>query len=116
MPTFCLAPAPAPLPSRSKIAASVTSIKESDRKLTIHRRTSSHHGRTLRILGHAAEHLTSSINFSRDNHDTAATLEAIHILLRLSREVFDDYARTNDQHHPVADWLMRQAVRVYGAA
>lgn len=81
---------------------------------TIHRRTKSHHGAALRILGHAAEYL-SARPFAVESPD-AGDLKAAHILMRLSREVFDDYASSTRRHHPVADWIMDQAVRIYGAA
>jgi hypothetical protein len=51
-----------------------------------------------------------------DPAQQAADREAIHILMRLSREIFDDYAATNHKRRPITDWLMSQAVRVYGAA
>ncbi|MBS1799172.1 MAG: hypothetical protein JSS95_05030 [Acidobacteria bacterium] len=82
--------------------------------LTIHRRSRSHHGATLQTLGHAAEHLAAR-SFAAEATD-AGDREATHILMRLSREVFDDYVRLTRQRHPVADWIMGQAVRVYGAA
>jgi hypothetical protein len=48
--------------------------------------------------------------------DARAEREAIHILQRLSREIFDDYVAMTQQRHPVTDWIMNQAVRLYGAA
>src|ERR1700754_2198942 len=60
--------------------------------LTIHRQTKSHHGRVLRTLGHAAEYLVDSRRFSIDPCDLHAEQEAVRILMRLSREVFEEYA------------------------
>ena len=91
-------------------------LRESDRHLTIHRRTGSHHGRALQILGHAAEELAAQLAFEIDPRQEAALRQAIHILMQLSRSVFDEYAEQAPNRHPVADWLMRQATRVYGAA
>ncbi|HEX7158412.1 MAG TPA: hypothetical protein VF214_05345, partial [Edaphobacter sp.] len=58
--------------------------------LTIHRRTDTHHGVTLRLLGHAAEYLVESRMFAAS--DSKADQEAVHILMRLSREIFEEYA------------------------
>jgi hypothetical protein len=58
--------------------------------LTIHRITMTHHGRTLLMLGHAAEYLVDSRRFQATANDSDT--EAIHILMGLSRSVFDDYA------------------------
>ena len=49
--------------------------------LTIHRITSTHHGRTLLMLGHAAEYLANSRRYSTEKVDHAANVEAIHILM-----------------------------------
>jgi hypothetical protein len=84
--------------------------------LTIHRRTASHHGDALRMLGHAAEYLVSSRAFSIEQPKTMADREAAQIVVGLSRQVFEEYARINSQRHPVTDWIMKRAVRIYGAA
>lgn len=94
-----------PLPSR-----------ERSPNLTIHRRTASHHGDALRTLGHAAEYLVSSRAFSIEQPETMADREAAQILVGLSRQVFEEYARINSQHHSVIDWIMNRAARIYGAA
>ena len=60
--------------------------------LTIHRVTKTHHGRTLLMLGHAAEYLADSRKFLPRGKATDSDIEAIHILMGLSRSVFDDYA------------------------
>jgi hypothetical protein len=83
--------------------------------LAINRKTKSHHGSTLRTLGRAAEHLAKSNSFLATCPDRGDR-EAIHILMRVSREVFEEYADITRQRHPVTDWIMSQAVRVYGAA
>jgi hypothetical protein len=84
--------------------------------LTIHRVTETHHGRALRILGHAAEHLVLSASCSTHCGHATGDSDAIRILMRLSREIFDDYAAMNTHRHPVTHWVMERAVRVYGAA
>jgi hypothetical protein len=60
--------------------------------LTIHRLTRTHHGRTLLMLGHAAEYLVDSRRYLVQGKATDSDNEAIHILMGLSRSVFDDYA------------------------
>jgi hypothetical protein len=60
--------------------------------LTIHRLTRSHHGRTLLMLGHAAEYLVDSRRYLAYGKATDSDNEAVHILMGLSREVFNDYA------------------------
>jgi hypothetical protein len=84
--------------------------------VTIHRLTESHHGGTLRTLGHAAEYLIATRAIAFDQPETKADREALRILRELSRRVFDEYAERSRQHHPVTDWIMSQAVRVYGSA
>jgi hypothetical protein len=61
--------------------------------LTIHRVTDTHHGRTLLMLGHAAEYLVHSRRFLHQATDDDSAREAVHLLMGLSRNVFDDYAR-----------------------
>jgi hypothetical protein len=87
-----------------------------DRRLTIHRPTPAHHGRALGILGHATEHLTVRVAFCADGRLAAADLEALAVLSRLRRTVFDEYAYLRRHHHPLIEWLIRQATRVYGTA
>jgi hypothetical protein len=60
--------------------------------LTIHRVTGTHHGRTLLMLGHAAEYLVDSRRFLQRAAVNHSDNEAIHILMGLSRNVFDEYA------------------------
>jgi hypothetical protein len=60
--------------------------------LTIHRITKTHHGRTLVSLGHAAEYLANSRRFLLREKMNDSDNEAIHILMSLSRRVFDEYA------------------------
>jgi hypothetical protein len=78
--------------------------------LTIHRITSTHHGRTLLMLGHAAEYLADSRRYSTDKVDHAANIEAIHILMGLSREVFEDFAEGRGLNRRFQDWLIGGAV------
>ena len=84
--------------------------------LTIHRQTKTHHGRALRALGHAAEYLVDSRQFLIKPWDSRAERDAVQILMRLSREVFEEYAILTSPQYPVTDWVMNKAVQVYGAA
>jgi hypothetical protein len=84
--------------------------------LTIHRITSTHHGRTLLTLGHAAEYLASSRRYSTEKVDHAANVEAIHILMELSRSVFDDFAERRSLNRRVEDWLIERTVRLFAQA
>jgi hypothetical protein len=61
-------------------------------KQAICRNTGTHHGRTLLMLGHAAEHLASSRRFVFEETERSPDEEAIHILRSLSRDVFEEYA------------------------
>ena len=81
--------------------------------LTIHRITSTHHGRTLLTLGHAAEYLANSRRYSTEKVDRAANVEAIHILMELSRSVFEDFAEQRSAGRKVEDWLIGRAVRLF---
>lgn len=77
--------------------------------LTIHRKTDTHHGATLQILGHAAEYLLESRRYLMSAPGGDA--EAIHILMRLSREVFDEYAEAAAVRTRFHDWVMDQVTR-----
>ena len=81
--------------------------------LTIHRITSTHHGRTLLTLGHAAEYLANSRRYSTEKVDQAANVEAIHILMELSRSVFDDFAERRALSRRLEQWLIGRAVRLF---
>src|SRR5258708_15333397 len=74
--------------------------------LTIHRITSTHHGRTLLTLGHAAEYLANSRRYSMEKIDHAANVEAIHLLMELSRGVFDEFAERRSLHRRVGRWVV----------
>jgi hypothetical protein len=80
--------------------------------LTIHRITETHHGRTLLMLGRAAEYLVNSRRYSTRAYDRAAEVEAIHILMGLSRSVFEEYAERRTLQRRFQDWLIERAVRV----
>ena len=78
--------------------------------LTIHRITGSHHGRTLLTLGHASEYLVNSRRYSTRTYDRTAEAEAIHILMGLSRDVFEEFAEQRTLHRRFQDWLVERAV------
>lgn len=78
--------------------------------LGIHRITSGHHGRTLLLLGHAAEHLANSRRFRVGEQDESADVDAIHILMRISRDVFDDYAGARSFSKRVEQWIVDRVV------
>jgi hypothetical protein len=81
--------------------------------LTIHRITDTHHGRTLLTLGHAAEHLADSRQYSDRKVDHEANVEAIHILMGASRAVFEEYAERRTVRRRLEDWLVERAVEVF---
>jgi hypothetical protein len=83
-----------------------------DGGLTIHRTTPSHHGRTLLTLGHAAEHLKNSRRYSMETFDRGAEAEAVHILMSLSRSVFEEYAEERMLNRLFEQWLVEPAVRL----
>lgn len=106
---------PVPAPSReARALPSLSQGRERSRvgDLTIHRITSTHHGRTLLTLGHAAEYLAASRRYSTEKVDHAANVEAIHILMELSRSVFDDFAERRTVGRRFEEWLMDRAVRL----
>jgi hypothetical protein len=65
----------------------IASLDQTSRRIV-----GTHHGRTLLMLGHAAEHLASSRRFVFEETATNSDDEAIHILMSLSRDVFKEYA------------------------
>jgi hypothetical protein len=107
-----------PLPAPSRRTQALPSLSQgraasSAGDLTIHRITSTHHGRTLLTLGHAAEYLANSRRYSMAKIDHAANVEAVHILMELSRSVFDDFAECRSLPRRVEDWVVGQAVRLF---
>ena len=100
------APQPYPSLSRGREAS-----KAGD--LTIHRVTRTHHGRTLLTLWHAAEYLANSRRYSTEKVDHASNVEAIHILMELSRSVFDDFAERRTLSRRFEDWLIDRAVWLF---
>ena len=80
--------------------------------LTVHRITPTHHGRTLLTLGHAAEYLVNSRRYSPGRVDHKSETEAVHILMRLSRDVFEDFAERRTLGRRLERWLTARAVRL----
>jgi len=81
--------------------------------LTIHRISETHHGRTLLMLGHAAEHLANSRRFEIGGLDEDSDSEAIHILMGLSRSVFDDFAGRYTRRRRVEQWLIQYVAELF---
>jgi hypothetical protein len=81
--------------------------------LTIHRITSTHHGRTLLMLGHAAEYLANSRRYSAEKVDHAGNIEAIHLLMEMSRSVFEEFAERRSLPRRMEDWVIERAVRLF---
>lgn len=73
--------------------------------LTVRRITKTHHGRTLQVLGHAAEYLVHSRAFS-ERTGSKADKEAVRILRRLSSAVFLEYAESVRTRRPIEDFVM----------
>jgi hypothetical protein len=92
---------------------SVPSLSKADAAasvdLTIHRITKTHHGRTL---GHAAEYLAHSRRFQIDETEDSSA-EAIHILMELSRSVFDEFAEQIPVSRRVERWLTQSVVGLF---
>jgi hypothetical protein len=84
--------------------------------LTIHRITRTHHGRTLLTLGHAAEYLANSRRYSTEKVDHTSNVEAIHILMELSRSVFDEFAEARTLSRRFEQWLVERAVGLFEEA
>jgi hypothetical protein len=106
-----------PVVVASRKARSIPSLSEGREAanhgdLTIRRITETHHGRTLLTLGHAAEYLVSSRRYSTEKFDYEAHAEAVHILMGLSRSVFDEGVRPRKLHQRFQDWLVKGVVRV----
>jgi hypothetical protein len=80
--------------------------------LAIHRISKTHHGRTLLILGHAAEHLADARRYAIAGQDDSSDMEAIHILMGLSRSVFDEFAGHHSRRHRAEQWLIERVVGV----
>lgn len=97
-----------PLPSLSQGEAA---YRTGD--LTIHRITETHHGRTLLTLGHAAEYLVSSRRYSTKDFDHEAHVEAVHLLMGLSRSIFEEYAERRMRNRRLEEWVIERAVQLF---
>ena len=111
-------PVPRPVLVPSRKTRSYPSLSEgravsSAGDLTIHRVTKTHHGRTLLTLGHAAEYLAHSRKYSTQRFDHAAEAEAIHILMGLSRGVFEEFAERRTLRRRFEGWVIEPAVRLF---
>lgn len=74
-------------------------------------------GMGLKALRRAAEYLVTSRNYSDRTSDGLAEGDAAHILLRLSREIFDDYTITSAYQASVRRGFSRKTLlRAFGAA
>jgi hypothetical protein len=100
-------------PSLSDLSISQGREQASVDDLTIRRITKTHHGRTLLTLGHAAEHLANSRRYSSQEFDRESNFEAIHLLMKLSRSVFEDYARCQTMNRRFEWWVTERAVRLF---
>ena len=81
--------------------------------LTINRRTVSHHGKTLLMLGHAAEYLAQSRMFLSAEPVSQADTEAVHILMQLSRMVFNEFAQQVTANSPLETWMVGCMVKLF---
>jgi hypothetical protein len=81
--------------------------------LTIHRRTVSHHGKTLLMLGHAAEYLVQSRMFLSAEPASQSDTEAVHILMQLSRMVFNEYAQQVTANNPLETWMVGCLIKLF---
>lgn len=88
-------------------------VSQSHVDLTIHRISRTHHGRTLLTLGHAAEYLANSRCFDINGREDASSAEAIHILMGLSRSVFDDFADRDSRRRRIEQWLIGRVAGIF---
>ena len=107
---------PVPVPAkRVPVFPSLSEGREATHggDLTIHRITETHHGRTLLMLGRAAEYLVNSRRYSTRVFDEQAEVEAVHLLMGVSRRVFEEYAERRTLQRRFQDWIIERAVRVF---
>jgi hypothetical protein len=65
------------------------------------------------MLGHAAEYLANSRRYSTREIDHDSEVEAVHILMGLSRTVFEDFAERRTLSHRFEEWFIGRAVRLF---
>jgi hypothetical protein len=100
-------------PSLSEASHSEGRAQTDAGDLTIHRITKTHHGRTLLTLGRAAEYLANSRRYSTRKFDHESNVEAIHLLMWLSRSVFEEYAERQTLNRRFELWATERAVRLF---
>lgn len=64
------------------------------------------------MLGHAAEYLADLERYSAGGFDRKANVEAVHILMGVSRMVFEEYAEQRNVRQRVEDWVVERVVQV----
>ena len=96
-------------------ALSTLPVPEPSVDLTVHRRTATHHGRTLLTLGHAAEYLVHSRMFLSAEPASQADTEAVHILMQLSRMVFNEYAQQVTANNPLETWMVGCLIKLFNS-
>jgi hypothetical protein len=89
------------------LAAAVSEAPE----LPVRRRANVEQARAIQKLGHAMDHLIYSRMFLTDAMTVKAEGEAIHILMTLRREVFQECERIVSEEHQVKRWLMERLTR-----
>jgi hypothetical protein len=63
-------------------------------------------GQGIEKLGHAVDHLISSSMFYTDESFAKADSEAIHILMRLRRSVFEERTEVTPGNRRLRQWIM----------
>ena len=77
----------------------------------VRRRANAGQARTIELLGNAVDHLSYGHLFLNDKAAERADTEAIHILMRLKRSVFEECERVTPANRPLRQWLTEHLLR-----
>jgi hypothetical protein len=69
----------------------------------------------LAILAHAGEHLDDARWFAIEAQPGSVNVEAIHILKRLSRSLFEEHAGRTMRRQRLEEWLKERITEVFGS-
>jgi hypothetical protein len=80
--------------------------------LPVRRRANVDQARAIEKLGNAVDHLTYSHLFLNDKTSEKADADAIHILMRLKRRVFEECEKITPAENPLRQWLTSRVLKL----
>jgi|ERR1700722_19481723 hypothetical protein len=92
-------------------AASQYSAAGDAPELPVRRRANVDQARAIEKLGHSVDHLIYSRIFLTDAAAVKADADAVHLLMKLRRSVFEECERVVSENRQVKRWIMERLRR-----